>query len=214
MTSRTRQEHFKTYLWEGAELIGRYDMPRLQPTQFVPREVRSFNERKQLRDVRRFWIDCFIEDYQFERLWNSPRRYVVELQRYAGFITPDFSMYPELPQGINVYNCMRNRILAYFYQRQGVNIVPVASWCREDDFSWCFDGLPAESSIAISTNGCCRNTYSRRILKLGVEALQRKLRPSTLIVCGRPLSELSEYGNVVYYPSYSERWRARARHGQ
>lgn len=86
----------------------------------------------------------------------------------------------------------------------------MASWCEEDDFDWCFDGLPEHGSIAISTNGCMLSPYSQRMFSRGVEELQKRKEPSHLIVCGREVSGLEKYGNVIYYPCFSQRWKERS----
>lgn len=101
-------------------------------------------------------------------------------------------------------------IQRYQLQQQGFNIIPVASWCIESDFEWCFDGLPENSSIAITTNGCMSSPYGKRMLLRGVEELQKQKAPTNLIVCGRHVDELDIYDNVHYYPSFSQRWKERA----
>lgn len=132
------------------------------------------------------------------------------LKRFAGIITTDYSMLPEMLPGQSLWNCTRNRVMAYYLQQQGFNIIPVASWCIESDFEWCFDGLPEQSSIAITTNGCMSSPYGKRMLLRGVEELQKQKSPTNLIVCGRHVDELDIYDNVHYYPSFSQRWKERA----
>ena len=84
----------------------------------------------------------------------------------------------------------------------------------EEDFEWCFDGLPEMSSIAISSNGCLSSPYSKRIFLQGVEELQMKKCPSHLIVCGRKIKELDKYDNIYYYPCFSQRWKERVKNGK
>ena len=122
-------------------------------------------------------------------------------------------MYPELLPAQRIWNCTRNRVLAYYLQQNGFNIIPVASWCLEEDFEWCFDGLPTDSSIAITTNGCKSSTYAKKIFFKGVEELIAQKNPSTLVVCGREVPKLNEMANVIYYPSFSQRWKERAKNG-
>ena len=100
--------------------------------------------------------------------------------------------------------------MAFYLQQQGFNVIPVASWSNPDDFDWCFDGLPEDSSIAISSNGCMSSPYGKRILLEGVAELQKRKNPYKLIVCGRHIKELDIYENVMYYPSFSQRWKERA----
>jgi hypothetical protein len=123
-------------------------------------------------------------------------------------------MHPELLPGQNIWNCTRNRVMAYYLQKNGFDVVPVATWCEEDDFEWCFDGLPEESSIAISTNGCMSSPYSKRIFLQGVEELQKKKKPSNLIICGREVDALGKYDNIIYYPCFSQRWKEHAAIGK
>jgi polysaccharide export outer membrane protein len=102
---------------------------------------------------------------------------------------------------------------AYYLQQNGFNVIPVASWCLEEDIEWCFDGLPTNSSIAITTNGCKSSTYAKKIFFKGVEELIAQKNPSTLVVCGREVSELNEIANVMYYPNFSQRWKERVKNG-
>lgn len=74
--------------------------------------------------------------------------------------------------------------MAYYLQSKGFDVVPVATWCEVDDFDWCFDGLPEESSIAISTNGCMSSTYSKYIFLKGVEKLQLRKKLRNLLFVG------------------------------
>ena len=136
------------------------------------------------------------------------------LKRFEGIITTDYSMYPELLPAQNIWNCTRNRVMAYYLQNNGFDAIPVATWCMEEDFEWCFDGLPEMSSIAISSNGCLSSPYSKRIFLQGVEELQMKKCPSHLIVCGRKIKELDKYDNIYYYPCFSQRWKERVKNGK
>jgi hypothetical protein len=208
-TNIRKYDIFKLYYWHNATLIGKYRLPQLKSTQAIPAQVISFNERKGIKRPEDYWVDFFIDDALFEGFWNHPEMSFSSLKRFAGVITTDYSMLPEMLPGQIIWNCTRNRVMAYYLQKNGLNIIPVASWCEENDFEWCFDGLPERSSIAISTNGCLSSPYSQKILLRGVEELYRQKSPTHLIVCGRHMQELDCYSNVVYYPSFSQRWKER-----
>lgn len=208
-TGVRKYDIFKLYYWHGATLVGKYRLPQIEPTQAVPQNVISFHERKRISNPETCWVDFFVDDARYENFWNHPEVSFSSLKRFAGVITTDYSMLPEMLPGQKIWNCTRNRVMAYYLQQQGINIIPTASWCTEDDFEWCFDGLPENSSIAITTNGCMSSPYGRRMLLTGVEELQRQKSPSHLIVCGRPLAELDGFHNMVYYPSFSQRWKER-----
>ena len=70
---------------------------------------------------------------------------------------------------------------------------------------FCFDGIPKNSSVAISLNGCKHNEYSKNKNLLGIEELQRTVKPKHLIICGSIFEELEEYDNIIRYNSFSQR---------
>jgi len=41
-------------------------MPQLEPNQFTPQNVISFNERKGISNPEKYWVDFFIDDYHYE----------------------------------------------------------------------------------------------------------------------------------------------------
>lgn len=191
-TGVRKYDIFKTYYWHDATLIGKYRLPQLKATQSIPHDVIGFNERKGVSKPQNHWVDFFIDDSLFENFWNHPEQSFDNLKKFAGIVTTDYSMHPEFLPGQNIWNCTRNRVMAYYLQCNDFDVVPVASWCEEDDFDWCFDGLPEHSSIAISSNGCMSSPYSQRMFFRGVEELQNRKSPSHLIVCGRKTAGLEK----------------------
>lgn len=203
----------KLYYWHNATLVGKYKLPQLKPNQLIPENVVSFNERNITSHPEEHWLDFFIDDPLFENFWNHPEVSFSVLRRYAGIITTDYSMMPEMLPGQMIWNCTRNRVMAFYLQSNEFKIIPVASWCGEEDFDWCFDGLPENSSIAVSTNGCNSSPYSERLFLTGIEELQQQKKPWKLIVCGREMNGLEKYDNILYYPSFSQRMQERIKNG-
>lgn len=213
-TGIRKYDNFKMYYWHNATLVGKYRLPQLKPTQAIPHNVISYNERKGIKNPENYWVDFFIDDVLFEGFWNHPEMSFDNLKKFAGIITTDYSMKPELLPGQNIWNCTRNRVMAYYMQQNDFEVIPVATWCELDDFEWCLDGLPEESSIAISSNGCMSSPYGKYVFLQGVEELQKRKKPSHLIVCGRQVKELKKYNNIIYYPCFSQRWKERVANGR
>ena len=205
-TGKLKYDIFKTYYYDDATRVGKYGLPLLKPVKFIPGEVLSFNERSKLKQNDKRWLDCFIDDVLFECIWTNADRYERIFRKAKGIITTDYSVYPELHPVQRLWNIARNRILAYHMQEHlKLDIIPVASWCNSKDFEWCFDGLPKNSSVAISTNGCKSEPYSKRIFLEGVEAMQEIIKPYKIIVCGSGFKELDKYSNIHYYKNFSQR---------
>ena len=215
-TGKKKYDLFKTYYYDDAIKVGKHELPMLKPVKFIPDEVISFNEKSRLKPNDERWIDFFIDDALFECVWNNADRYKRIFKKAKGVITTDYSVYPELHPDHRSWNITRNRIIAYHLQEHmKLNIVPVASWCFENDFEWCFDGLPEESTIAVTSNGCSSSKYAMEIFIKGIEALYEHTKFSNLIVCGRPVKELEiEFKNVHYYPNFNERLSRRLKNGK
>ena len=58
-----------------------------------------------------FGMHMFVDDYRFERLWNSPHKYLAKLRKFKCVITPDFSGYLNVPKEMKVCNIYRSRLL-------------------------------------------------------------------------------------------------------
>lgn len=155
----------------------------------------------------------FSTEYELDMLYAKLNYIVRQLKDFAGVIGMDFSMYPEMHPIQRIWNCLRSRMMAYYFQQHGFSVIPTASWACKEDFEYCFDGIPKHSSVAISSNGCKKNEYSKSMFLKGVRELQNRLEPSTLIVCGS-MPELKKYKNVFFYPSFSERKNIRKRNTQ
>lgn len=37
------------------------------------------------------------DDFKFNRIWNNPKRYLEFLKNFKGIISPDFSLYRNMP---------------------------------------------------------------------------------------------------------------------
>ena len=80
-----------------ANHTGKYDFPTIARYDGeIPSELIPFNYARSYPD-RKVGVHFFIDDYQFERLWRFPDRYIPLLQEYDCVLTPDFSIYVDMP---------------------------------------------------------------------------------------------------------------------
>ena len=196
-----------------AKRVGKYGFPQLSKEAFIPsNQVKPFNYMLSLDNPDEWWIHCFCDDYQFERLWYGFEKYLPVIRKLDGFISTDFSLYREYSDDALIWNCYRNRCMAYAVQKNGGRMIPTAGFGPERTWSWCYDGLPEESSLAVTTNGTLDDPEARRLFVGGIDALINTKRPVNLIVCGNYPSWLdSKYPNVniVGIPSFSQQWNRR-----
>jgi glycerol kinase len=114
-------------------------------------------------------------------VWNKPDRYLSIFKRFAGVITPDFSLYWNMPLAMQIWNTYRNRALGYWLQNNGVPIVTNVSWGDERTYAFAFEGLAKGGAYAVSTNGCIRNKANRYSFIKGLKKMVEALEPKTIV---------------------------------
>ena len=134
----------------------------------------------------------FLDDYQFERVWKYPDRYIDVLKRFKAIITPDFSTYTNFPKVVQKFNHYRNLWLARYFQTNGIEVIPNISFSDESSFDWVFHGQPCNSLFCLSTVGCFKQNEVRELYLKGVEQAVYALNPSSLLVYGKLHKELAE----------------------
>lgn len=96
-------------------------------------------------------------------------------------ITPDFSLYREMPLAMQIWNTYRNRAIGYWLQSNGIPIVPNVRWGDERTYAFAFEGLEHGGTVAISTNGCIRRKLDRQYFKEGLAKMVEILTPETIV---------------------------------
>lgn len=84
--------------------VGIYNIPQIQPTkQYPDGEFIPFNYAKTEKHPEDKIVHCFIDDYQFYRLWNRPDDYISRLSQFKAMLAPDFSTYTDMPRAMQIY---------------------------------------------------------------------------------------------------------------
>ena len=113
------------------------------------------------------WVHFYIHDDRFEKIWKTPKDYLERLKKYAGIITPDFSVYIGMPYVMQTWNTYRNRTIGYCLQNNGIKIIPNVRWGDERTYDFAFEGLEKGGNFAVSTNGCLQDKFNREYFAKG-----------------------------------------------
>lgn len=185
---------------------GEYGIPKIEPTQIdTPGEFISFNYAKTTKDRENKGIHFFIDDYQFQRLWNNPDRYLNMLQQFRCVMTPDFSMYTDFPKVIQIYNHYRKHWIGAYLQENDIQVIPTICWSTPDSYEWCFDGEPTHSVVAVSSVGTQNNKKAKELFVSGYKEMVKRLEPETIIFYGNIPEECK--GNIVRIRAFQEKFK-------
>jgi hypothetical protein len=95
----------------------------------------------------------FVVDERFERTWRRPVLYADRLRSAHTLLSPDFSVWREMPRAMRLWQTYRNRWLGAFWQSLNKRVIPTVGWSDEAP-AWYFAGLPVRATLAVlSTSG-------------------------------------------------------------
>lgn len=171
-------------LRKSITFAGRLDMPVLQPySEEPPERLIPFHVARSSSDIEA-GVHFFIDDYQFERIWQSPARYLEMLKRFRVVIGPDFSQFADIPAALCIWQNFRGKYLSAWWQSEGVRVIPNVTWSTPASYAYCFDGHPRNSVIAIHSQGVKSSSLSTYLWRKGYEEAVRRLKPSLILRYG------------------------------
>lgn len=164
-----------------------YQLPYIHNDTHEEIELQSFNYKADINKYAHFFLD----DYQFERVWNTPKKYLTRAFRYKGLLTPDFSLYNDYPITIQIWNTYRNRWCGQYWQMKGCKVIPTIGWSNQDSYQFCFNGLDKHNTVAISNIGIINNEVATELFYQGYHEMLKQLKPKEVILYGyKPMEDL------------------------
>ena len=205
-----RERTAKKYLlheYDAFRAEGKYDMPTIEPTQHIPERLIGFNYVMGTDDFEA-GVHFYIDDYQFERIWNRPHKYIERLLQFDCVLTPDFSLYMNMPMAMKVWNVYRSRLIGQLLQDYGCRVIPTLAWAEEETFEFCFDGLKPGGTVSVSTIGVKRNDDAMKIWNRGMNEAMKKLKPSCVVVYGGDIGYDFGQTKVMFIENeVTQRWK-------
>lgn len=180
---------FNSFLVRGASFEGELEIPKLKPCKQLPSSLVPFSKIKRVQDFSH-WVHFYEYDLHFESIWSKAKTYTNQLKKFQGIITPDFSVYQDLPLVHQYFNIYRSRAIGHHLQAQGINVIPNIRFGDERTFRISCLGIPSNSTIAFGSLGSLKSKYFRNSFFRGVDYACKALRPQTVIIYGGAPSQL------------------------
>lgn len=207
----TAYDVMKEFLITDSEPAGQYNIPKIPRTYITPGiDTVDFAESfsKKIKDHRELDVNFYIDDVQFQRLWNYPDKYLEHLKCFHAVIMPDFSISVGnngMPLAMCLWNKYRNHALAHYMILNGIQVIPSVNILPEYCWDWCFDGLPERSTVACCTNGRIKSKASRIEFCQGFKEMERRLKPIRAIIVGRVPEELETDVEIINFKTRNQK---------
>ena len=177
---------------------GKYQIPIINNNQYIPERIIGFNYANTSKNYK-VGIHFYIDDYQFERVWNNPDKYIGLLKKFQCVFSPDFSLYMDMPLSMKIWNVYRSRLIGQYWQKNGIKVIPTISWAEKETYDFCFDGIPKESIVSISTLGVKKSKNAIKTWKDGVDEMIKRINPSVILIYGEKIEHDFHGIPIIYY---------------
>lgn len=102
-------------------------------------------------------------------------------------------------------------MLRYWWQRSGISVIPNVRWGDSRTFTFCFDGLPSNSVLAVGTIGGAKQRMDKAIFGAGFIELIERLNPTDVVVYGPDIPEMitplwSTLTNIHQFQSHTSQF--------
>ena len=191
------------------ETTGKYDIPILQPVYELPdiKEWIPFNYVLSDKEPEGKAVHFFIDDYQFERLFRQPEKYIEKLRQYVAVATPDFSPYSDMPNVCQMYNHYRKHWVGAYLQAQGLTVIPTIRASRDErSFEWYLDGEP-EGGIVLISAMWTSDDESREYFYREYGTMYETLKPCKVLLYGGNDKITGLQGDIEHLKTFTQnRW--------
>jgi hypothetical protein len=167
----------------------------------LPEQLIGYNQLARVPSQGVAAVHFYLTDNKFETVWSRPAVALTRLKEVGLAIGPDFSIFTDWNRMVQMWNYYRNLWVMALWQAEGLQVIPNVCWSTEDSYGWCFEGLPRQSVVSVSSVGTFKYPESRRLFIAGYHAMEERLEPVKVLCYGRVPKELQDRDNIREYPS-------------
>lgn len=174
---------YHAFLVKNATYDDKYEVPCLKPEFQKPNKLIAFSKAIRSTDYDA-WIHFYEDDAEFERIWNRPNVYLHILKKFRGVISPDFSIYRDMPLVMQQWNIYRSRAIGHWLQENSIPVIPNIRYGDERTFEISCAGINKHGIIAVGSHGCIKLLDDRKYFANGLSYVVDKLEPTTIVIYG------------------------------
>lgn len=197
------KDNFHAFMVKDALFDGYYDIPFIPKQHFdlvIDKLIAYDKTYKHIYEPGEV-VHFYLDDQKFDGpkgIWNGLSNNAnykrgFDLTRFDGataIITPDFSLYLDMPRVMQIWNVYRSRVVGYYLTTLGYNVIPNVRWTDEESYDFAFDGLYEGQMVAVGTLGCSKTTADKVLLINGFIEMIKRIKPILAIIYGPICREL------------------------
>lgn len=195
---------FNSELVVNAIFDGILEIPQLEKPKeiIIPTTLIPFSQIKRSKDKTET-VHFYEYDKKFLNALNSTKELLAQLKDFSAIISPDCSLYRDMPLCLQIANTYLNRAIGHYLQSNGLYVIPNVRWGDERSYAttelpekFAFLGIPRNSIVSIGTYGCIKSRENKHYFKEGLSAMLEELNPKVVLVYGgMPDSIFNDFKN-------------------
>ena len=177
------------FLYNGKS-VGKYDFPIIKKQNIDVDKIKllaypdaKLNDEKNRDKTLHF----FTYDWKFESVYEKATEELEKLKQYYCLLSPDFSIFTNMPLALQIESVFKNRWCGAFWQSKGLKVIPTVSWGDEKSFDFCFDGIEQGSTVFVCT-------YYRENDELsfmtGYNEMIKRIKPNLVLCYDEPFDAM------------------------
>lgn len=201
---KKKQKLVRNEFLYNSESTGKYEIPKLKKQDIDISKIQflSYVDTK-INDTENNdkTIHFFTYDWKFKKVYENAEEELEKLKQYKYLLTPDFSMFTNMPVALQIESVFKNRWCGAYWQSKGLKVIPTISWGDEKSFDFCFEGIEEGSVVAVCTY--YRENCEEEFM-LGYNKMLEKIKPSAVICYDEPFEEMK--GNIISFLPTAYEW--------
>ena len=199
-----KRRHKQELVRNEFKTVGNYQIPliRKQEIDLDSVSLISFSDTKQDDEENAHkTVHFFTYDWIFDKVYEKAADCAEKLKQYHALLSPDFSMFTDMPKALQIFSVFKNRWCGAYWQSLGLRVIPTISWGDESSFDFCFDGVEEGATVAVCTY--YRENCEEEFM-LGYDRMLEVIKPSEILCYDEPFSSMK--GNIKSFLPTTYEW--------
>lgn len=199
----------------GAFFDGLLEIPHIKRPDkiIIPSALIPFSQRNRSDNYKEF-VHFYEHDKNFATVLTAAKEHFDCLKKFQGVISPDCSLYRDMPLILQIANTYMNRAIGHYLQSKGLYVIPNIRWGDERSYTtieltekFAFLGVPKHSIVSIGTYGCIKSKENKIYFAEGLETMLEELEPEIVLVYGGMpdsiFAKVKDRAKFVHYPDWT-----------